>query len=78
MAGWVFWTLAVAAAVLVGVGTGGLPLGGKLAAPLLSLRSSPATAAGFLMPICVPTDIFGRCACRRAFDRLCGRSRLPG
>lgn len=69
MDGWQFWTLAVLAAALVGLGKGGLPLVGMLAVPVLSLRISPVTAAGLLLPIYVLSDIFGLYAYRHAFNR---------
>ncbi len=69
MDGWVFWTLAVTAAMLVGMGKGGLPIVGMLGVPLLSLVISPVTAAGLLLPIYVVSDMFGVYAYRRQFDR---------
>jgi uncharacterized protein len=69
MDGWMFWTLAVTAAMLVGMGKGGLPMVGMLAVPLLSLVISPVTAAGLLLPIYVVSDLFGIYAYRHRFDR---------
>ncbi|HMO08828.1 MAG TPA: sulfite exporter TauE/SafE family protein [Paracoccaceae bacterium] len=68
MDGWIFWTLAVTSAVLVGMGKGGLPIVGMLGVPVLSLAISPVTAAGLLLPIYVLSDLFGIWAYRRAFD----------
>lgn len=64
-----FWVAAVAAAVCVGMGKGGLPMVGMLGVPVLSLVISPVTAAGLLLPIYVVSDVFGLYAYRRAFDR---------
>ncbi len=64
-----FWVAAVAAAVCVGMGKGGLPMVGMLGVPVLSLVISPVTAAGLLLPIYVVSDIFGLYAYRHAFDR---------
>lgn len=64
-----FWTLAVTASVLVGMGKGGLPIVGMLGVPVLSLAISPVTAAGLLLPIYIVSDVFGIWAYRRAFDR---------
>lgn len=64
-----FWAAAVAAAVCVGMGKGGLPMVGMLGVPVLSLVISPVTAAGLLLPIYVVSDIFGLYAYRHAFDR---------
>ena len=68
MDGWIFWTLAVTSAVLVGMGKGGLPIVGMLGVPVLSLAISPVTAAGLLLPIYIVSDVFGIWAYRRAFD----------
>lgn len=64
-----FWVAAVTAAVLVGMGKGGLPVVGMLGVPVLSLVISPVTAAGLLLPVYVLSDMFGLYAYRGAFDR---------
>jgi uncharacterized membrane protein YfcA len=64
-----FWLAAVAAAVLVGMGKGGLPVVGMLGVPVLSLAISPVTAAGLLLPVYIVSDMFGLYAYRHAFDR---------
>lgn len=64
-----FWPLAVMAAMLVGMGKGGLPVVGMLAVPLMSLAISPVTAAGMLLPVYVVSDVFGMYAYRHQFDR---------
>jgi uncharacterized protein len=69
MEGLVFWVAAVAAAMLVGMGKGGLPVVGMLGVPVLSLVISPVAAAGLLLPVYVVSDAFGLYAYRRAFDR---------
>lgn len=69
MEGGFFWTVAVLAALLVGMGKGGLPVVGMLGVPVLALAISPVTAAGLLLPVFVVSDIFGLYAYRAAFDR---------
>ncbi len=69
MSGWEFWIVAVIAAVLTGMGKGGLPIVGMLTVPLLSLVISPVVAAGMMLPVYVVSDIFGLYAYRKAFDR---------
>ena len=69
MDGGFFWALAVLAAVLVGMGKGGLPVVGMLGVPVLALAISPVTAAGLLLPVFVISDMFGLYAYRAAFDR---------
>ena len=69
MDGWGFWACAIAAAMLVGMGKGGMPVVGMLGVPVLSLVISPVTAAGLLLPVYVLSDMFGLYAYRAAFDR---------
>ncbi len=69
MEGWVFWAAAVVAAMLVGMGKGGLPVVGILGVPVLSLAISPVAAAGLLLPVYIVSDVFGLYAYRAAFDR---------
>ncbi len=69
MGGVEFWVLALASAVLVGMGKGGMPVVGMLGVPVLSLAISPVTAAGLLLPVYVVSDMFGLYAYRHAFDR---------
>lgn len=64
-----FWIAAVAAAMLVGMGKGGLPVVGMLGVPVLSLVISPVAAAGLLLPVYIVSDAFGLYAYRAAFDR---------
>lgn len=64
-----FWAIAGLAAVLVGLGKGGVPVVAMLSVPLMSLVMSPVMAAGLLLPIYVVSDAFGLYAYRHAFDR---------
>jgi uncharacterized membrane protein YfcA len=64
-----FWAAAVAAAALVGMSKGGLPVVGMLGVPILSLTISPIAAAGLLLPVYIASDMVGLWAYRRAFDR---------
>ena len=65
---WVFWIIAVFAAVTVGLGKGGLPVIASLAVPSLSLFMSPITAAGLLLPVYIVSDIFALFFYRKDFD----------
>ena len=65
----IFWLIAGLAAVLVGMGKGGVPVVAMLSVPLMSLYISPVMAAGLLLPIYVVSDIFGLYAYRHAFDK---------
>ena len=65
---WIFWIIAVCAAVTVGLGKGGLPVIASLAVPSLSLFMSPITAAGLLLPVYIVSDIFALFFYRRDFD----------
>lgn len=69
MDGGFFWTMAVLAALLIGMAKGGLPAVGLLSVPLLSLAISPVAAAGILLPVYVVSDMFGLWAYRRDYDR---------
>ena len=69
MDGAVFWTCAIVAASLVGMGKGGMPVVGMLGVPVLSLVISPVTAAGLLLPVYVLSDMFALYAYRGTFDR---------
>lgn len=65
----IFWLIAGLAAVLVGMGKGGVPVVAMLSVPLMSLVMSPVMAAGLLLPIYIVSDAFGLYAYRHAFDR---------
>ncbi len=69
---------AVAAAVCVGAGKGGIPIVGMLSVPILALSISPVTAAGLLLPVYVVSDMFGLWAYRRDFDGRVLAIMLPG
>jgi hypothetical protein len=56
---WLFLAVGVPAAMLVGMGKGGLPVVGMLGVPVMSLTMHPLEAAGILLPIYVLTDLFG-------------------
>jgi uncharacterized membrane protein YfcA len=76
--GWLFWTAALAAAALVGMGKGGVPVVGMLGVPVLALVISPVTAAGLLLPVYVVSDVFGLWAYRHDFDRRVLMILIPG
>lgn len=69
MDGALFWSLAVLAAIVVGMGKGGMPVVGMLSVPILALVMNPVAAAGLLLPVYVVSDMFGLYAYRHAFDR---------
>lgn len=73
-----FYLAALPAAMLVGLGKGGLPIVGMLGVPVLALAVSPIQAAGLLLPIFVVTDWFGLWAWRREFSRRILAVMLPG
>lgn len=68
MTGVFFWSVAVIAAVFVGVGKGGLPVVGMLGVPVLALAISPITAAGLLLPVYVLSDMVAIYNYRSSFD----------
>ena len=68
MSGWEFWVFAVIAAVMTGIGKGGVPIVGALTVPVLSLVISPVVAAGLMLPVYVISDWFGLYAYRKEFD----------
>lgn len=68
MDGGIFWMAAVVAAIVVGLGKGGMPIVGMLAVPIMSLVMSPVVAAGLLLPVYVVSDMFGLYAYRREFN----------
>lgn len=73
-----FWVAAVAAASLVGMGKGGVPIVGMLAVPIMALVMNPVVAAGMLLPVYVVSDAFGLYAYRHAFDRRVLAILVPG
>lgn len=78
MDGGLFWGLAVIAAILVGLGKGGMPVVGMLSVPVLALVVSPVVAAGLMLPVYVVSDMFGLYAYRHAFDRRVLAIMVPG
>jgi uncharacterized protein len=78
MDGTLFWSLAVLAAVLVGMGKGGMPVVGMLSVPVLALVMHPVAAAGLMLPVYVVSDMFGLYAYRHAFDRRVLAIMVPG
>ena len=68
MTGVFFWSVAVIAAVFVGMGQGGLPVVGMLGVPMLALAVSPVPAAGLLLPVYVLSDMFAIYNYRSSFD----------
>ncbi len=73
-----FWTAAVIASVLVGMGKGGIPSVGMLSVPILALVMTPVAAAGLLLPVYVLSDMFGLYAYRKDFDRKVLLYMVPG
>jgi uncharacterized protein len=69
MDGALFWSLAVLAAICVGMGKGGMPVIGMLSVPILALVMHPVAAAGLMLPVYVVSDMFGLYAYRHAFNR---------
>ena len=78
MDGTVFWAVAVFAAMLVGMGKGGLPGVAMLSVPVFSLVISPVTAAGLLLPVYVLSDMFGLYAYRHDFNLRVLKIMVPG
>ena len=68
MSGWEFWAVAALAAVMTGMGKGGLPVVGALVVPFMSLVISPVVAAGLMLPVYVLSDMFGLYAYRKEFN----------
>lgn len=69
MEGALFWSLAISASVVVGLGKGGLPVVGMLAVPIMALGMNPVLATALLAPVFVVSDMFGLWAYRHSFDR---------
>jgi len=60
---------AIAAAIAVGTGKGGVPMIGMLSVPIMSLVMPPIAAAGLLLPVYVVSDMFGVWAYRSEFSK---------
>ncbi len=63
-----FWTFAVIATLLVGASKGGLPGVGVLGVPVLAQVTSPAVAAGLLLPLLIVSDWYGIWMYRKNFN----------
>lgn len=72
-----FYLLAGLGAFLVGMSKGGLPTIGMLAVPVMSLVTSPMTAAVLLLPIYVISDLVGIWLYRRDYSRVNLRTLVP-
>lgn len=70
--------MAVLAAMLVGMGKGGLPMVAVLSVPVLSLVMNPIAAAGMLLPVYLLSDVFGVWIYRSHFDKRIIAIMLPG
>lgn len=66
--GMAFWLAACAAAVFLGLGKGGVPMGASLAVPVLALVISPIAAAGLLLPVYLAADVVSLWAYRKAYN----------
>lgn len=77
MDGTVFWSVAIIAAIFVGLSKGGLPVVAMMSVPLMSLVMSPLQAAGLLLPIYIVSDWFGLWAYRRNFDARVLKIMIP-
>lgn len=73
-----FWIAAGAAAFLMGLSKGGVPMIALLSVPLLSLYMDPALAAGLLLPIYIVADAYAVYLFRKAFSRRNLMILLPG
>ncbi len=78
MDGPLFWTAAIAASIVIGLGKGGLPMVGMMGVPVLSLAIHPVAAAGLLLPVYVASDMFGLYVYRREFDKKVLAIVVPG
>lgn len=73
-----FYIVAGAAVILVGLAKGGFAGLGAAAMPLLALVMDPVAAAGMLLPILMVQDIFSVWAFRRSYDARTLLLTLPG
>jgi len=73
-----FWIVAGAAAYLMGLSKGGVPMIALLSVPLMSLYMDPAMAAGLLLPIYVVADMYAIYLFRKAFSVRNLKILLPG
>lgn len=76
---WIFFSVATACVILVGIAKAGFGGGvGVLATPLLSLVVSPLVAAGLLLPLLCACDLVSLWHYRRDFDFTNLRRMAPG
>jgi uncharacterized membrane protein YfcA len=73
-----FYCVAGAAVILVGLAKGGFAGLGAAAIPLLALVMDPVAAAGMLLPILMVQDIVSAWAFRRSYDARTLLLTLPG
>jgi uncharacterized protein len=74
----IFYIVAGAAVLLVGLAKGGFAGLGAAAIPLLALVMDPVAAAGMLLPILMAQDIVSVWAFRKSFDRRTLLLTIPG
>lgn len=74
----IFYLVAGAAVILVGLAKGGFAGLGAAAIPLLALVMDPVAAAGMLLPILMAQDIVSVWAFRKSFDRRTLVLTIPG
>ncbi len=74
----IFYLVASAAVILVGLAKGGFAGLGAAAIPLLALVMDPVAAAGMLLPILMAQDIVSVWAFRKSFDRRTLLLTVPG
>lgn len=74
----IFYIVAGAAVILVGLAKGGFAGLGAAAIPLLALVMDPVAAAGMLLPILMAQDIVSVWAFRKSFDRRTLLLTIPG
>jgi uncharacterized protein len=74
----IFYLVAGAAILLVGLAKGGFIGFGALCMPILTLVMDPIKAAGVLLPILIVQDVVGFWAFRKTLDRALLRVMLPG
>lgn len=73
-----FYIVAIAAVVLVGLAKGGFAGLGTASMPLMTLVMDPIAAAAMLLPLFIVQDIVGVWAFRKTFDKRTLAITLPG
>lgn len=74
----IFYLVAAAAVILVGLAKGGFAGLGAAAIPLLALVMDPVAAAGMLLPILMGQDVVSVWAFRKCFDKRTLLLTIPG